>query len=109
MVLITGVAYANANDCSDYKRQASKYEQMGMMAGNMDLGAKYLGKAIHYKKKALHVCFYSHFDKEKIRRSIKDMEEMQHDMFNEANRIRQQELDVARESADRNNFNFNYR
>ncbi len=96
IVLITAVIYANS--CDDYKRKAVKYEQMGISASNLDMGAKYLNIAIKNKKEALSACFYSGADKMKIYDDIKDMEAMRDKMINEAARIRRQELEVARES-----------
>ena len=96
-VLLTGITYAN--DCDNYKKNAVKYEKMGMSAGNLDMGAKYLKMAIENKKNALLVCFYSGSDKIKIDDAIKDLEKVRVDMINEAARVRQQELDVARESS----------
>ncbi len=106
-VLITGVTYAN--DCEDYKRKATKYEQMGMSASNLDLGAKYLKMAITNKKEAINACFYSAFDKGKVYKDIKDMENMRRNMKREASRKRKHDLDVANRSADKVNINYNFR
>ena len=98
MILISSVV--NANDCSDYKSKAIKYEKMGMASSNLDLGAKYLKMAITNKKNAMDSCFYSGFDKEKIDKDIKDMEEMRQDMINEASEKRKHEMDIAKEHSD---------
>jgi len=97
-ILLTGVGYAN--DCDDYKRKATKYEQMGIASSNLDLGAKYLKMAITNKKEAIDACFYSAFDKEKIYKHIKDMEDMRRGMMRESSIQRKHELDVARERSD---------
>lgn len=102
VILLTGTAYAT--ECDDYKKNALKYEKMGMSAKNLDMGAKYLQMAIENKKNALLVCFYSGSDKIKIDDEIKEMEKVRIDMINEAARIRKQELDVARESAQKNYY-----
>ncbi len=96
--LIIGVGYAN--DCDDYKRKATKYEQMGMASSNLDLGAKYLKIAITNKKEAIDACFYSSFDKEKIYRDIKDMKDTRKDMMREAAKIRKHEMNIAKERSD---------
>lgn len=107
VILTTGVIYASAYDCSNYKSKAAKYEAMGMSASNLDLGAKYLKMAIKNKKGALHACFYSHTDKMRIQSDIKDMEAMRNDMINEAANNRRQERDVARESRPNLNVEVN--
>ena len=96
--LMLGIGYAN--DCSDYKSKAIKYEKMGISSSNLDLGAKYLKMAITNKKSAMDSCFYSGFDKEKIDKDIKDMEEMRKDMINEASEKRKYEMDIAKENSD---------
>ena len=98
-ILITGTAYAN--DCDDYKKKVAKYEKMGMSAGNLDMGAKYLNMSIQNKKEALYACFYSASDKMKIEDDIKDMEITRNNMIIEASKARQQELNVAKESSRR--------
>ncbi len=97
--LIIGVGYAD--NCTDYKRKATKYEQMSMSATNMDMGAKYMKMAIDNKKKSMHACFISGGDKEKMYLDIKDMEHMRKDMKREASRKRKHERNVARESSDK--------
>jgi len=104
VMLISSVAYAD--NCSDYKSKAVKYEKMGISAGNLDMGAKYLRMSIKNKKEALDACFYSGSDKEKIYDDIKEMEIMANDMNREASQKRQHDLDVARE---RSNINVRYR
>ncbi len=109
--LIIGVGYAD--NCDDYKRKATKYEQMSISATNMDLGAKYMKMAIDNKKKSMNACFFSGGDKEKMYSEIKDMKHMRKDMMRESSRQRKHERDVARESSDKikinNNYNYNYR
>ncbi len=101
ILLITGAV--QADNCSDYKKKAQKYERMGMAESNLDIGAKYLAMAIKYKKETLNACFFSAFDKPKIREEIKDMDEMRRSMLAEAARKRKHDLDVARELSRGNN------
>jgi len=103
-VLISSVTYAD--NCSDYKSKAVKYEKMGISASNLDMGAKYFRMSIKNKKEALDACFYSGLDKEKIYKDIKEMESMANDMNREASKKRQHDIDVARE---RSNINVRYR
>jgi len=104
VILISGVVYAN--NCSDYKSKAVKYEKMGISASNLDMGAKYLRMSIKNKKEALNACFYSAFDKEKIYSDIKEMEIMANNMNREEAKKRQHDIDVARE---RSNINVHYK
>ena len=104
VILISSVAYAD--NCSDYKSKAVKYEKMGISASNLDIGAKYLRMSIKNKKETLNTCFYSGLDKEKIYKEIKEMESMADDMNREATQKRQHDLDVARE---RSNINVRYK
>ena len=98
ITLIIGVGYAD--NCSDYKRKATKYEQMGISSSNLDLGAKYLKMAIANKKDAMDACFYSAFDKEKIDKDIKDLKESIKDIMKESSKKRKHEMDIAKERSD---------
>lgn len=105
VILIIGVGYAD--DCYDYKKKATKYEQLGMSASNLDVGANYLRMAIKNRKAALYACFYSGGDKEKIRKDIKNMEETKRNMRREAYRNRNHELNVANQTANKINIKTN--
>ena len=94
-------ATVNANNCDDFKRNAVKYEKMGLSAKNLEMGAEYLKIAIYNKKRSFDVCFYSAFDKPKIEREIKETEEIRRDMLRQVAIQRRHELNVARESADK--------
>ncbi len=58
---------------------------------------------VHFCICRFNACLYSAFDKEKIRKNIKDMENIRREMLNEASIQRKHELDVARESSNRKN------
>ena len=99
LMLLQSIIYAN--DCDDYKTKAIKYEKMGMAESNLDLGAKYLRMAVKNKRGALNTCFYSAFDKEKIYKNIKEIEQIAGDMSREAAIQRQHDLDVAAQFSDK--------
>jgi len=82
ILLITGVV--SADNCSENKKNVTKYENMALATSNLTMGAKYMGMAIKYQKDALDTCFYSAFDKPKIYDKIKDMEMIKRDMLQES-------------------------
>jgi len=102
MVLIVMMGLLQTNSCSEYKQKAQKYERIGMAESNLDIGAKYLSMAITYRKKTLDACFYSAFEKPKIRDEIRDLKEMRRSMLAESARKRKHDLEVARERSKGN-------
>ena len=94
-VLLTNIIYATS--CDDFKSKAIKYEEMGISASNLDMGARYLKMAIENKKSSIDTCFYSATDKKIKNDQIKDMIEIRKGMIEEAAKKRKHEIAVARE------------
>jgi len=103
LVLILGVA--QADDCGKNKSEAEKYEKLGLeegergTIGGLEMAANYLETAIGYKKETLNSCFFGFGEKEKIHEVIEDLEKTRRDMIRVAARLRQHEMNVAKESA----------